>query len=224
MRRTILCAALLLGACREETEPMTAAIRSRVVPILGGDVHVLEGGPAGAPAVLLLHGQSFRAATWEETGTLAALAAAGRRAVALDLPGYGDSPANDVDAAALIGATLAALALERPVLVSPSMSGRFALPFAIAHPDRLAGYVPIAPAGVSLFAAELERATAPALVVWGERDHVRPVAEAEELATLLPDAELAVLAGCDHACYLDDPDAFHARLLAFLDRVQPVSR
>jgi pimeloyl-ACP methyl ester carboxylesterase len=173
--------------------------------------------------VLLLHGQSFRATTWRDVGTLAALAAAGRRAVALDLPGYGDSPANDVDPVAFVGAALDALALERPVLVSPSMSGRFGLAFASAHPDRLAGFVPIAPAGVEGVAAALPRATAPALVVWGAEDRVRPVAEADELAALLPNARTAILPGCGHACYLDDPAAFHAALFAFLDRVQPLS-
>jgi pimeloyl-ACP methyl ester carboxylesterase len=217
----------LLPACHADTPPMHSPLRSRVVPILGGKVHVLEAGPADAPAVLLLHGQSFRATTWKDNGTLAALAAAGRRAVALDLPGYGDSPANDIadarDPTAFVGATLDALGIERPVLVSPSMSGRFALPFASAHPDRLAGFVPIAPAGVERFADALARATAPTLVVWGEQDQVRPVAEADELASLMPNAETAILAGCGHACYLDDPAAFHAALLAFVERVQPLS-
>jgi len=211
-----------LTACHSE-EPMKSQVRSRNVTVLGAEVHVLDAGPADAPVVLLLHGQSFRATTWDETGTLARLADAGRRAIALDLPGYGESPANDVDPVAFVGAALDALELERPVVVSPSMSGRFALPFAAAHPERLAGFVPIAPAGVASFAGELPRATMPTLVVWGENDRLRPVAEADELAALLPNAEVAILSGCGHACYLDDPDAWHAALIGWLERVQPVS-
>lgn len=50
------------------------------------------------------------------------------------------------------------LGMQRPVLVSPSMSGRFALPFLLAHGDRLAGFVPIAPVGTKDYTAEQYRA------------------------------------------------------------------
>lgn len=49
------------------------------------------------------------------------------------------------------------LGMQRPVLVSPSMSGRFALPFLLVHGDRLAGFVPIAPVGTKDYTAEQYR-------------------------------------------------------------------
>lgn len=49
-----------------------------------------EAGPAGAPAVLMLHGYPESSYMWR--APLAAAAAAGFHAVAPDLPGFGDSP------------------------------------------------------------------------------------------------------------------------------------
>ncbi|KAF6730918.1 Alpha/beta hydrolase domain-containing protein 14A [Oryzias melastigma] len=42
--------------------------------------------------VVLLHGQAFTSKTWEELGTMAILANNGYQALAVDLPGYGQSP------------------------------------------------------------------------------------------------------------------------------------
>ncbi len=46
------------------------------------------------------------------------------------------------------------LHLRKPVLISPSMSGTFSLPFLMEHPDELSAYVPIAPVGTNRFDKE----------------------------------------------------------------------
>lgn len=198
--------------------------RSLRVPVGTADVHlrVVEptGGRASGVAVVLLHGAKFSARTWEELGTLDVLATAGHRALAVDLPGWsGDTPATEHDPDTFVAALLDALGIERAVLVSPSMSGRYALPLAIGSPERLAGWVPVAPAGLDERMDELGSATAPALVVWGDADAVFPVALATEMAGALPRAEVVILAGAGHACYLDRPAEFHTRLLEFVARV-----
>jgi pimeloyl-ACP methyl ester carboxylesterase len=63
----------------------------------GHPIHTLQAGPDSGPLILLLHGKMFQAATWQETGTLAKLAEAGYHVVALDLPGFGNSPFTNIE-------------------------------------------------------------------------------------------------------------------------------
>lgn len=58
---------------------------------------------------------------------------------------------------AFLDHVLQELGMRRPILVSPSMSGRFALPFLLAWGDRLAGFVPVAPVGTKEYTAEQYR-------------------------------------------------------------------
>ncbi len=141
--------------------------------------------------------------------------------MALDLPGFGDSPARaDVAPADVVALALTQFELERPVLVTPSMSGRFALAFAAGRPESLRGLVAVAPVEIPRWAPELAGAALPSLLVWGEADSVVPVEHAQLLTNALPDARLVVLPGAGHACYLPDPAPFHAALLEFLGRLR----
>lgn len=70
--------------------------------------------------------------------------------ISLHSPGYGQStpssPVGDSSTAAFIMSLIKTLELgHAPVIISPSMSGRFSLPFLTSHPDRVKGYVPVAP-------------------------------------------------------------------------------
>jgi pimeloyl-ACP methyl ester carboxylesterase len=56
--------------------------------------------------------------------------------------------------------------------------------------------------------ARLARARLPALVVWGERDRLVPVAHAHAYADGLPDARLVVIPGAGHYPYMETPEAF----------------
>ncbi len=183
----------------------------------GGRLHALAAGPAGGRPVLLLHGARFSAATWRDLGSLTLLAESGYRAVALDLPGFGASDAHAGPSADFLTEAIARLALERPVLVAPSMSGRFALPHIASQPGAVAGLVAVAPAGIAESHDALSRVTVPVLVVWGGADAVIPVAQARELAAALSGSRLLVLEGAGHACYLERPADFHRALLEFLN-------
>ena len=183
-------------------------------PLAGHDMHRLEAGD-GEPAWLLLHGASFEAQTWRDRGTLAHLAAQGQRAVAVDLPGFGHSPAARINEEGLVGGIMDSLGLDRAILVVPSMSGRYGLPFLHHHPERLIGFVAVAPVGLGQWLEKLERSYTPILCIWGERDRTVPHAQGEALCEAVLRGRMVVMPDAGHAPYMHDADAFNQTLSDF---------
>lgn len=219
MRAVRAVLSLLLVAC---AAPGVASVESVTVPWKDGALHLLAAGPAEGPPVLLLHGARFEAETWRGLGTLDVLAAAGYRALALDLPGFGASdrfPVTD----AFLAALLARLGLDRVVLVAPSMSGQVAFPLVLDHPQRLAGFVAVAPVGIPMHRGRLAEIRVPVLAIWGSEDAVVPRDQGRELVAAVPGAQWVLLDGARHPSYLDRPEEFHHALLSFLARVAPVA-
>jgi 3-oxoadipate enol-lactonase len=103
---------------------------------------LLRDGPPGRP-VLLLHGIGGGKAIW--AGSVAALAAAGFDAIAVDLPGYGGSqgvePGGMPVMAAAVLATMDALGLAQAALVGHSMGGMVAQEVAVVAPARVSALV-----------------------------------------------------------------------------------
>lgn len=201
------------------TGTVTGTVESADLRFLGADLHLLVAGDRPAPTVLLLHGARFSAETWRQLGTLERLAAAGYRAVALDLPGHGESEPSQIPPADFLVAVLPLLAGQPVVVVSPSMSGAYSLPLLARRPAQVAAFVALAPVGIEEHRAQIQGNGVPALLLWGEEDRVIPLAQADLLAQALPHSRKVVLPGAGHACYLDRPDDFHRELVAFLDGV-----
>ncbi|MEO0819760.1 MAG: alpha/beta hydrolase [Pseudomonadota bacterium] len=130
---------------------MAARPKLRTHRIAGGGgtgLHVVETGPAEAPAILLIHGWSQHHLSWSKQ--LAGPLADEFRLVALDLRGHGASEKPDEPEAYQraegwagdIAAILEALALERPVLVGWSMGGRVVGDYLTLHGEAaIAGVV-----------------------------------------------------------------------------------
>ena len=201
----------------EETMTESSATGRVTVDVDGTGLSAIDVGPRREEAVLLLHGARFSAETWQDLGTLQRLVSDGTRAIALDLPGYGASPAApSIPPARVLEGVLDALGVRRAVVVAPSMGGCFLAPFAARHAERLAGVVPVAPACADDFVGPSD---VPARIVWGGADRVFPVEGAGRLAERFPGAEVEVFPGADHPCYLDEPERFHRLLTDFVERV-----
>lgn len=99
--------------------------------------------PEGAAPVLLIHGYPESSFMWQ--GVLPPLAAAGRRAVAPDLPGYGNSPpfrAGTWDShVEVVEQFRRGLGLAHVALVVHDWGGLIGLRWACDHPDAVAALV-----------------------------------------------------------------------------------
>jgi pimeloyl-ACP methyl ester carboxylesterase len=123
------------------------------IQLAGHRTRVLELEGRG-PGIVLLHGWGDSADTWRPL--LAELAACGRRAIAVDLPGFGQAtrlapgailPQLDAFAIALVQEWGAG---EPVVIAGNSLGGCVALRLAESPELPLAGVVPVAPAGLEM--------------------------------------------------------------------------
>jgi pimeloyl-ACP methyl ester carboxylesterase len=148
----LLLSLLLLGSgCAHQPA-------ARLVPTPAGSLFVDDGG-RGAIPVVFIHGNGGSGAQWR--AQLSHLRAT-HRAIAIDLPGMGQSPAPangdySLDSmVAAIDATTRKLGLQRFVLIGHSYAGAIVATYAAQHPERVAGvvYVDAAGAGLTLTAEQ----------------------------------------------------------------------
>jgi pimeloyl-ACP methyl ester carboxylesterase len=152
-------AALALGvlACRAEPIPADARYpagteyQAREIVVDGTRLRYLETGRG--PAVVLLHGLGASMYSWRHT--IAPVAAAGFRVIAVDHKGLGfsDRPErgySNSDYVRLTVALLDSLGIHDAVLVGNSMGGQIALEVALAHPERLRGLALLATSGFGI--------------------------------------------------------------------------
>jgi pimeloyl-ACP methyl ester carboxylesterase len=147
--KNFLCAALAaaVSACSVAPHPIT-------VPVNGGSLFIDDGGGRSGIPIVLIHGNGGSSAQWRSQ--LEHFRSSGRRAIAIDLPGFGRStaPANgdlSLDAmAAAIDRAVDAIGVGRFVIAGHSYGGAVVAKYAALHPQKVAGVVYVDAAAMKL--------------------------------------------------------------------------
>jgi pimeloyl-ACP methyl ester carboxylesterase len=126
-------------------------------------IYAREDGPTTAPMALLIHGWS---SSWYALSPLVPQLARRYRTVAVDLPGYGNSPpldgATSIPAYAdLLGELIRTLSPGPVVLVGHSMGGMTAVTIALRHPELVERMVLICPTVSGKLSGFINAAIAP---------------------------------------------------------------
>lgn len=194
----------------------TMTLQAKQLRIGNRSVHLFSAGPEEGQAILLFHGARFTSQTWQELGILEMLAKAGFRVFAVDTPGYGQSQSSSLSHGEWLSLLFAALGAQRPVLIAPSMSGSFVLPYVLEHAGQVQGLITLAPVEIPKYRNRLQDLSIPVLGIWGEKDQIVPVEIAKTWFESSEQGRLIVLQGARHPCYLDQPAKFHQEILKFL--------
>jgi pimeloyl-ACP methyl ester carboxylesterase len=139
---------LVLSGCSQpppeppESPEPPDTFASGMCPVVGGELYWQAKGVG--PAVVLLHGGLLDCTTWDREFERLARS---HRVVRYDARGHGRSSVQhgEYSHADDLVALLDELEIERAVLVGLSLGGRTAIDVAIAHPERVAGVVAVAP-------------------------------------------------------------------------------
>jgi len=192
-------------------------------------VHYREvGAPIpGAPSILFLHGMRFTSAEWEKIGALQALENLPTHAVALDLPGFGESGggkgllSKGKERARFLSVFLDDLKIINVLVVAASYGGNYLFPFLHEFRSRVVGIMPIAAAGLETYSHTIgdrdQRNSGnllPVITLWGSKDNPNG-AYAKLYQQAFPQQQKIVFQDAGHPCYLDNPSLFISVLTGF---------
>lgn len=163
---------------------------------------------------------AFTSKTWEEVHTYEALQNADINSIGVDLPGFGQSegPKMKENCDVFISDLIKSLQIDNVVLVSPSMSGKFANSYLLERNKeerKVVGWIPVAPQTTQT-AAEFSTLDVKTLISYGENDSMGKRVS-ETVLNSIPNSQLYELKGGSHPCYRDNPTEWNERVVSFLN-------
>ena len=194
-----------------------------------GEIFYREIVPLNSPKldILFLHGRKpFTSAIWANLKTMEILAAHGYHVVAMDLPAYGKSTyklknSQDKNRAKVLANFINKAQLKSPVIVSPSFSGRYSLPYiaGLKNSKAVSGLIAIAVEGTDRIPGKDFRHFPLTLILRGSKDTSLGVTSLNALKLNIPNTKVKVIEGAGNACYINKPYEFHQIVLKFLQTI-----
>ncbi len=173
--------------------------------------------PVGEKDIVFMHGKSYTANDWFKLNdTLIGLYNLKYRFYAFDFPGFGKSQANDIDPVDFIEAFIEYKNLDNFVLFGASMSGGFALKYALKHQNKVKAIVAAAPAWIENEIESFRKITIPTLLLWGANDDKVDPKIGVKLKEVMPNAILHTFRGLSHPFYFENENLFDQYFFDFL--------
>lgn len=213
-----------------DLEEAKSRIQQKHQDILGTQMFYRECFPKSwddsGKTILLLHGAAFKSETWvKDVPTIQTMCALGHRVVAVDLPGHGETKdCNNVQCKEK-GKYLKEIVVKvtgevKPVIVSPSFSGTYSLPFMANYQELAGGFVPVAPVGTEGYESFFgDSMSVPTLIVYGDKDTTLGRTSAKYLKSISTASQPIILSPARHPAYLDQPEKWHQALHNFVKKI-----
>lgn len=192
-------------------------LQEKSITVSENSLYCLQNNAGSKKDIVLLHGASFSAQTWQDLGTLDILVDKGYRVHALDMPGYGKSAQASVSSVSLLQEIIEQEGMDKPVIVGPSLGSEYSLRLYFDSPEKLGGMVLVGTVRIEKYRDRIPNIDVPCLLVWGDQDNLAPLENAYFLDREIRDSKLLVLEQAGHPCYLDQPERWHRELLGFLE-------
>lgn len=173
--------------------------------------------PVGEKDILFMHGKSYTSSDWLKLNRiLMGLYNFKYRFLAFDFPGFGKSQSNDIAPVDFIEAFVEYKKLKNFVLVGASMSGGFALKYALKYPQKIKAIVAMAPAWIENEIDSFKDLNVPTLLTWGSKDDKVNPNIGLKLKNIMPNATLHIFEGLPHPFYFENEELFEEVFFEFL--------
>ncbi|VBB32295.1 unnamed protein product [Acanthocheilonema viteae] len=170
--------------------------------------------------LLYLHGAAYSSHDWNRNkpSIMQVSAAAGYRTIAIDLPNFSRSRTKSLtpnDHSTFLSLVIKNLNIHKPIIISPSASGSYSIPYVLSNPNKIDGFVPVAPCCVRNDG--WENFTVPTLIIYGNQDK----APISTMLLKIPKKNLVIIPDAPHAAYIKKPIDFVTILVNFLYSIHP---